>query len=160
MAQKQLQSDENDEEDPFKISSREILGFRLMEYVNLLSDPTGAGSEDYRRLKKGINDRGDYDRGFNILPRTSRHTRNEGERLAMTLERFRMGILGGLALIGPMLIMVLHKGLLTSLLTTSIATLLFAGALSCWGQSTKGETDLAMVAAYAAVLVVFVGSSS
>lgn len=157
MAQKQRQSDRNGERDPFQISSREILGFRLMEDAKLLPGPERA---HYKSMKEGIEDRDDYDDGLNILPGMSRHERNESERLALFLERFGMGILGGVALIGPMLIMVLHRDLLTTLLTTSVATVLFAGFLSYWGQSTNGETVLGMVAAYAAVLVVFVGTNS
>lgn len=80
--------------------------------------------------------------------------------VAQLWERLWMGILGGLALIGPMLLMVLHKDLLTTLVTTSVATLLFAVALALLGTRLRGETVLASVAAYAAVLVVFVGTSS
>lgn len=59
-----------------------------------------------------------------------------------------------------MLIMVLHEDLLTTLLVTSISTLLLAAVLALKGQGLKGETVLAAVAAYAAVLVVFVEASS
>lgn len=58
-----------------------------------------------------------------------------------------------------MLLMVLYKHLLTSLLTTSIAVFLFALAMAIFSTGSP-ETLLAAVAAYAAVLVVFVGTSS
>lgn len=163
MAQRQRQSDATGERDPFEISSRDILSFRLMEETGLLPDRLDAAGNESRRyasLARGIRDRRAYDQNRNILPGLSRRERNDSELYAMFLERFLMGMLGGLALIGPMLIMVLHNDRLTTLLTTSVATLLFAGALAYWRRSTSGETVLAMVAAYAAVLVVFVGSNS
>lgn len=70
-----------------------------------------------------------------------------------------MGLLGGLALISPMLLMVLHQDLLTTLLTVSVSTILFAGALAFFTR-LQGETMLASVAAYAAFLVVFVGTNT
>jgi hypothetical protein len=91
-----------------------------------------------------------------------------------------MAVVGGLSLIIPMLIMTLHKSLLTSLVTISVAVLLFAFILAAWpivhnhlpwvkkwksvrGQdvssSLRANEVLLATAAYAAVLVVFVGSN-
>jgi hypothetical protein len=70
-----------------------------------------------------------------------------------------MALFGGVALVGPMLIMVLYKHLLTSLLTTSIAVFVFSLFLATFSTGSP-ETVLGAVAAYAAVLVVFVGTSS
>ena len=61
-------------------------------------------------------------------------------------------------LIVPMLIMVLHKGMVTALVTVSVMTFLFAVVLAV-ALKQPPETLLAAVAAYAAVLVVFVGAS-
>lgn len=69
-----------------------------------------------------------------------------------------MALIGGLSLISPMLIMVLHKDLLTTLLTTSISVLIFGFILALYLKSP--ETVMGVVAAYAAVLVVFVGAQS
>ena len=157
MAHKKQECSRIGVEDPFQISSTNILNFRLMEEANLLPH---SRTPEYASLKDCIRDGRKYDNRDNILPGTSRTTYNEREMAMQFLERFAMGILGGLAMIGPVLIMVLHKDLLTSLLTTSVATLLFAGALAIWGKSLGGDTVLALVAAYAAVLVVFIGSSS
>jgi len=55
-----------------------------------------------------------------------------------------------------MLIMALNKGLNVRLITTSAATFLFALVSAVWVRQTP-ETLLAGVAAYTAVLVVFVG---
>lgn len=62
-------------------------------------------------------------------------------------------------LISPMLLMVLHSDRTTSLATTSVATMLFALALAISGRDLAGKDVLGAVAAYAAVLVVFVGTS-
>jgi len=74
-------------------------------------------------------------------------------------ERLWMGSFGGLALIVPMFIMVLHRSLNASLIVTSVGTVLFAFALALAARSLKGMDVLAATAAYAAVLVVFVGTS-
>lgn len=58
-----------------------------------------------------------------------------------------------------MLIMRLHPSLTKSLVTTSVAELLFSGAVSIVFKASNAET-LAITATYAAVLVVFVGTSS
>jgi hypothetical protein len=71
-----------------------------------------------------------------------------------------MGVCGGLALIAPMLLMVLHKDQITTLATASVATMLFALGLAFLGENLKGQEVLACVAAHAAVLVVFVGTNS
>jgi hypothetical protein len=71
-----------------------------------------------------------------------------------------MALFGGVSLIGPMLIMTLHPSRNTSLITTSVATFLFAIALALGATDTAGKDVLAATAAYTAVLVVFVGTSS
>jgi hypothetical protein len=75
-------------------------------------------------------------------------------------ERLRMALFGGAALIGPTLIMSLSPGRTTSLVTASLATLLFALALAKFATTSTGKDVLGATAAYAAVLVVFVGTSS
>lgn len=84
--------------------------------------------------------------------------RNE---VRLFFERFTLGVFGGLAIIAPMLIMALSNSLVISLVVTSVTTMLFAVllALPMLGGGSDGQTVLAAVAAYAAILVVFVGTS-
>ena len=70
-----------------------------------------------------------------------------------------MRALGGVAVIGPMLLMLLHRTLTTSLVTSSVATVLFTLVLTLRARNLKGQEILEAVAAYAAVLVVFIGTS-
>lgn len=81
-------------------------------------------------------------------------------RKARWRERLWMALFGGAALIGPTLIMSLSPGRTTALVTASVATLLFALALAKFAKSNTGKDVLGATAAYAAVLVVFVGTSS
>lgn len=74
--------------------------------------------------------------------------------------RFIVAFLGGASLLVPMLVMSLPKVTLTkSLVTTSVAVLLFAVVLSFVFKPGNAETVVG-TATYAAVLVVFVGTSS
>lgn len=69
-----------------------------------------------------------------------------------------MAVFGGLSLIAPMLIMTLHPSVLTVLVTTSVSVLI-VGALLAIGMAEAEPKDfVAATAAYAAVLVVFVGN--
>lgn len=70
-----------------------------------------------------------------------------------------MAIFGGLALLVPVIIMTLVHGVTESLVTTSVAIVLFALALAVYATNTSGKDILAATAAYAAVLVVFIGAS-
>jgi hypothetical protein len=72
------------------------------------------------------------------------------------LARFIIAFVSGASLIVPMLVMSLGKSLAKSLVTTSIAVLILAGFLSFIIRTPNNETIVA-TAAYAAVLVVFVG---
>jgi hypothetical protein len=103
------------------------------------------------------------------LPGEPRHAALRDDKIQEATQRFVWGLGGGLALIGPMLLMVLHKTLLTTLLTSSVAVILFAFLIAMISSGlipgTKtidlGPRDvLAATATYAAVLVVFVGVSS
>lgn len=75
------------------------------------------------------------------------------------LARFIVALTGGLALVVPMLIMRIHQNPNKSLITTSIAVVLFSGVVSVGFKASNAET-LGITAAYAAVLVVFVGTSA
>ena len=74
--------------------------------------------------------------------------------------RFIIAFTGGASLVVPMLIMSLPSTNKTkSLITVSIAVTLFAVLLSMGVRASNAET-LVATATYAAVLVVFVGTSS
>lgn len=75
------------------------------------------------------------------------------------LSRVKMALFGGISLIAPMLIMRLHPTLLTQLLTTSVFVLAVAVVLAWYMSDAKKQEILGATAAYAAVLVVFVGTS-
>ncbi|CZR57810.1 uncharacterized protein PAC_07699 [Phialocephala subalpina] len=95
--------------------------------------------------------------GFRELDQRGRLER--ARKQAFT-QRLFMGVFGGIALIGPVLIMRLHASENTSLITVSVATILFAIALAFGASDSTGKDVLAATAAYTAVLVVFIGSSS
>ena len=59
-----------------------------------------------------------------------------------------------------MLIMRLHPTLLTELVSTSVFILAVCVLLACYMQDAQKRDVLTVTAAYAAVLVVFVGISS
>ena len=73
--------------------------------------------------------------------------------------RFIIVLTGGLSLVVPMLIMRLQQNSNKSLITTSVAVVLFSGVVSIVFRASNAET-LSITAAYAAVLVVFVGTST
>jgi hypothetical protein len=76
-----------------------------------------------------------------------------------TLARFIMAFSGGAALVVPMLVMMFHQSKTKSLITTSVSVLLFATFLA-FGLNSSNQDTLAATATYAAVLVVFVGTSN
>jgi hypothetical protein len=65
---------------------------------------------------------------------------------------------GGLSLIVPMLIMTLHQTRLTTLLTSSLCIFAVAATLAAAMDTAEPKDIVAATAAYAAVLVVFVGT--
>ncbi|KAI0153050.1 hypothetical protein GGR57DRAFT_154370 [Xylariaceae sp. FL1272] len=73
--------------------------------------------------------------------------------------RLAMALFGGIALIVPTIIMALHQSVQTCLITTSVATVVFAVILAFGARDATGKDVLAATAAYTAVLVVFLGSS-
>lgn len=139
-----------EQHDPFCLTSRNYLEYCVLKDNHLI--PT-----DESRLKSI--GRREYKEGSNILPGGSRHSISRERTLRHLSRRLTMGLIGGFALIGPMLLMVLHNDLATTLSTASCATILFALVLAVFSE-LRDETLLATVAAYAAVLVVFVGSTS
>jgi hypothetical protein len=138
--------------DPFVLTSSRPLDHKLMAEAGL----TSLSPESAHRIQVAI------EKERAILPPILDGTRlhhNKRQRQKEFWKRLRMAIFGGVALVGPMLIMVLYKHLLTSLLTVSLSVFLFALVVAVFSTGTP-ENVLAAVAAYAAVHVVFVGASS
>ncbi|KAI1324197.1 hypothetical protein F5Y16DRAFT_402604 [Xylariaceae sp. FL0255] len=74
-------------------------------------------------------------------------------------QRLRMAIFGGIAILVPVIIMSFRTKLSEQLIITSVATVLFAIWSVIIGTDASGKDVLASTAAYAAVLVVFVGTT-
>lgn len=70
-----------------------------------------------------------------------------------------MAILGGAALIAPVLIMTLKPTLVWNLVTAMVFTIIFAIAIVIFATDSSGKDVLGSTAAYAAVMVVFIGTS-
>ncbi|KAB5583415.1 hypothetical protein GE09DRAFT_1278640 [Coniochaeta sp. 2T2.1] len=77
-----------------------------------------------------------------------------------TRERYAWAIVGGVVLIVPMVMMVLLEGRTANLVIASVSTVMFALA-AAYSAPTKLPVELmGVTAAYAAVLVVFVGGTT
>ncbi|KAK4215207.1 hypothetical protein QBC37DRAFT_128229 [Rhypophila decipiens] len=74
------------------------------------------------------------------------------------LGRLRVAVLTGLSLIVPMLFMKLYDNLIAQLVTASAAVLIL-GAILAYLEEMQKKDGVAGTAAYAAVLVVFIGTS-
>ena len=72
-------------------------------------------------------------------------------------KRIAVAGIGGIYLIGPMWLMVLHNTLYTVLISTTVLVATFGFTMACYLDAERDV--LASTAAYAAVLVVFVGTS-
>ncbi|KAK1240458.1 hypothetical protein MKX07_004486 [Trichoderma sp. CBMAI-0711] len=111
-----------------------------------------------------------------LLPRSLTYTKREMERhrteyfkglpptevspFVDKVARFIVAFVGGASLVVPMLIMRLPRvSLAKSLVTVSVAVLLFAAVLSLVMRASNTDT-MVSTATYAAVLVVFVGTTS
>ncbi|KAH7179329.1 uncharacterized protein B0J16DRAFT_169000 [Fusarium flagelliforme] len=70
-------------------------------------------------------------------------------------QRLGMAAVAGIFLIVPMWLMVLHNNLWTALISTTVFVVVF-GVLAAWFLKSSMEV-MSSIAAYAAVLVVFVG---
>jgi hypothetical protein len=160
-----LQSAASADSDPFRITTHKELSAELMKEAGILSSPMLFEGKQlpFRRMQPLDRDEPSK------LPGVSRHAKQDEERVQDIVQRFCWGIGGGLALIGPMIVMVLHKTLLTTLLTTSVSVVIFAfvvavvsgGIIPGMKDIDLGPRDvLAATATYTAVLVVFVGAST
>ena len=75
------------------------------------------------------------------------------------LTRLAFSVIGGIFLVVPMWLMVLYNAKYTAVITTSISVLLWAIA-TAWKAEGGPIAVLSATAAYAAVLVVFVGTNT
>ena len=157
-------------DDPFLVTTKKTLHRRLIEeieadYRSRGDDPfrSGLRTEDFERFRKDmamlhggalatpLDDR-------NVLRfGSTRGLRNRQAALKGYLERLVMAVMGGAFLVAPMLIMVLAPSLVTSLVTTCVFVFAFSLVISFFLE--KAFDVLSATAAYAAVLVVFVGTS-
>ena len=110
--------------------------------------------EDIKRLAKLTKPRDKY---YWPLFGGSRNVVNQKEATTQFLKRISMAAISRAFLIGPMLVMVLHKSLLTTLLTSSVCVIVF-GIILAFALDDPFNV-LSETPAYAAVLVVFVGTS-
>ncbi|KAI1477069.1 hypothetical protein K445DRAFT_19047 [Daldinia sp. EC12] len=73
--------------------------------------------------------------------------------------RLHMGLFGGTALIAPVVYMTLNPTLTGDLVAASLSTTIFSIVVVIFATDASGKDVLACTAAYAAVMVVFIGTS-
>ncbi|EXJ86736.1 hypothetical protein A1O3_03690 [Capronia epimyces CBS 606.96] len=134
-------------EDPCLITSDRVLDLSLMIEAGLVQVKESRGASGPK----------DYDDP--ILPGDSKTFVVKQQDLQLFFKRFVAAIFGGIALLGPVILMVLKQDMLTTLLTASVSVILFAFALVCFSEESVGSL-IGLVAAYTAVLVVFIGTST
>lgn len=130
-------------EDPFRLSSEWELTSAAMKEAGLLK-------------KYGKYESATLEQKIGLFAQRNRIIRDHGVR--PLFGRFMTALFGGVALVGPMLLMVLHNDQTTTLSVVSVAFFLFAAVVAFYFTDPK-EIIVSAVAAYAAVLVVFVGAN-
>lgn len=132
------------EKDPFKLVTSKALDKKIIEEARIAL-PIGLLQVP-------------YDLDSPKLPGGSRGHVIREKTTQLIAKRFGVALAGGLALLAPVIIMAVGKTLLKSLLTVSVAVLLFCVAIAKFSHQKSVEI-LSLTAAYTAVLVVFVGVS-
>ncbi|KAI0855687.1 hypothetical protein F4860DRAFT_519588 [Xylaria cubensis] len=94
--------------------------------------------------------------GFRELDRGRLIERSLLERIR---SRFYMALFGGVAFIAPVILMTLKPTLTVDLVTVSVSTALFSLAMVVFATDMSGKDVLTSTAGYAAVMVVFIGTS-
>lgn len=89
----------------------------------------------------------------------TRVERTQQQKTQDFLSRLSFAVMGGIFLIAPMWLMVLVNTKYTALATTSVSVLLW-GMATAWKLEGGPLAVLSTTAAYAAVLVVFVGTNT
>lgn len=138
----------DDERDPFYLKTSKTLERNVLAAAGL--------------IPKHINPPGTLPKARDAdvpeLPGFGRNAENLAQETEKFWIRFSMASLGGLALVVPMLIMANVPGKIASLVTTCVAMVIFAVGIT-WLTKLAADQMLAATAAYAAFLVVFVGTS-
>lgn len=124
--------------DPFILSTKRSLECKLLEEVGLAWEDPKARRPQFRPDRLGCTKR--------------------LSRLKQAMRRLLMALLGGLAIIAPFLIMLLVGGQLVRLVCACAFMLAFAVGLAVGSELEPDRIGLA-TAAYAAALVVFVGTN-
>jgi len=143
-----------DEWNPYKITTERWLDWALINDFKFLGQDQATLPE-----KLPTDDGILYYENIDLLPLSYRGMEVKHRRWRATRRRLIAALLTGSALIGPMLLMELHKTLWTTLGTVIVATFLLA-MISANFTQWEDKDIMTAVAAYAAVLVVFVGSTS
>jgi hypothetical protein len=148
MQQRAADCGEHDEDDPFYLKSSKRIDRLAMDLAGLLPNHVlPAGDLPIAR-----------DHYLPKLPGVARTAAIKADKSRHLLSRFVMASSGGLSLVVPVIVMANVPGKTSSLVTTCIAMLVFAIGIT-FGTQLKADQVLGATAAYAAVLVVFVGTS-
>lgn len=165
-------AEESMADDPFRLLTTNILSKKLMEDFDMLpSKPNNNKPDDSKsdgiKLEDFIVDWTVQDKSF--LPAYARHATRGKAKIQKSLKLFAWAAGGGLSLIGPMLLMRLHRTLLTQLVTTCLAVMVFGAIVALLAGGLVPYVDpvdlgpqdvLTATAAYAAVLVVFISQDA
>lgn len=127
------------QDDPFMLVSQHGLNFDAMVDAELIDERSISTFQP--RAKRP------YD--------GSRGAKNNRE----VIYTFFMALLGGSALLALKVLMTLKKSLHLTVITVCVSVVIVSGALALFSRKSAFEI-LGLTAAYAAVLVVFVGASS
>ncbi|KAI0376489.1 hypothetical protein F5Y04DRAFT_210837 [Hypomontagnella monticulosa] len=153
------------DKDPFRISTNNKLSQKLMHEAGLLNQETIGEILASENPRSPIG----FKKPHSLqLPAGGRHAKLLDEQVKEATLRFTWAVGAGLFLLLPVLIMSLLPTLIISLIVTSLSVFLFAftasfisaGLVPGLNLKDFGVKDiLASTLAYAAVLVVFVGTS-
>lgn len=136
--------------DPFYITGERFIDRWMLHFA--MKD-----REDPRDPLQWANPMGNWETGEH-RPEPIGGTRDENVRKARVKgfrQRLGVAVVGGAFLIGPMWLMVLHNTLYTALVSTTVCVVIFGFVMAL--RLDRPMDVLSNTAAYAAVLVVFVG---
>ncbi|KAJ3568323.1 hypothetical protein NPX13_g6461 [Xylaria arbuscula] len=94
--------------------------------------------------------------GFRELDKARHFEKTMVEKIR---SRFHMALFGGVALIAPVILMTIRPTVVVDLVTVSVSTTLFSLVLVSLASDMSGKDVLTATAGYAAVMVVFLGTS-
>lgn len=101
-----------------------------------------------------------YGRTFQVYDTEAEKKLLRNREISIFRTRLLIAVSAGLALVVPMLVMTLHPSRVTSLVTTSVFVVGVAVVLAWVMDDAQNKDIVGATAAYAAVLVVFVGTGS